>query len=293
MKSKITYFRKKNTYFETEMSKTELPFKNSAIDMHISSKPADPKRTYSHKPIPSRVLLDKSNIVREPTVDIPSSQLLSSHTQKTKDTGGRTKKQSTNRLIKPFSSEKELPKISISISKLRKKQPLLSDSQSSTTASKKRNLSTMTCLTDLARTKNNPHIDINDLPSNILDELSSFQQLSSDGLPVATSTPKETKIIKQVQPTYTIPDALEKISPVASPLISPTFDPTGLEHDMSKLVLSLNTKEFDKKSTNGPTKELTKQTRNKLKKNGLLVKRLPQPITCDSSLDDEIITNFS
>ncbi|KAG4303465.1 hypothetical protein PCANB_000299 [Pneumocystis canis] len=312
MKPKITYTKKKHTLNNQTISGTLeniFPLENFPLNSDISVKNNAPRRTYSHKPIPSRILSDKSNTTHIP--DTYQTKSLYRNNQKAQNVEGRLEIHTTNHPVKEFIQEKTLPKVAIPISKLRKKQTLPPNALPSIDTNKKRNLSTTSYLIDSIRTKENPHIDINDLPPNILDDLSSFQQLSSDGLPVATSTPKET--ILTTQHDKPLLDVSQNVSLEVSPLALPTSTCAELDKKMPSLaLLSLNTKKTVKKtvkapvkvpvkgSVKGPLKELTKEpekepaksTNNRFKKNGMLVKRLPQPITCDSSLDDEIITAF-
>ncbi|KAG5440773.1 hypothetical protein PCK2_000209 [Pneumocystis canis] len=309
MKPKITYSKKKNISHHPTTSETLeniFPLDPFAFHSDLLVKNHAPRRTYSHKPIPTRILSDKSNTSHIP--DTFQTQSLYPNHQKVRNAENRPETHIPNRFVKEFIQEKPLPKVAIPISKLRKKKTLLSDTLPSIDTHKKRNLSTTSSLTDLIRAKENPHIDINDLPPNILDDLSSFHQLSSDGLPIATSTPKETIFATlHDKPLLDVP---QNVLPEISPLALPISNCVELEKDMPPLaLLSLNTKKTVKKtikgpvkgSVKGPPKELMKEpekehrksTNNKPKKNGMLVKRLPQPITCDSSLDDEIITAFS
>ncbi|EMR09125.1 hypothetical protein PNEG_02468 [Pneumocystis murina B123] len=283
MKQKATYSRKKQTIttdIKSDIRTKESPCEDLGFNMDIPNNPVLPRRTYLHKPIPARILSDKSNIVDKPVKNLVSKESVLLHKQKKKEIDNLPKKRTINRLSKPSPSKKTIPKATVPISKLRKKCPLPLDKQPPISTNKKRNLSTIACLDDSTQAKNNPHIDINDLSANILDGLSSFQQLSSDAPPVATSTPKEIKHTKEMaQPTLNIS---ENISSDISSLLLSTSTENISEQEMLKLAsLNLN--------TNKPIK----QSRNKLKKKGMFVKYLAQPITCDSSLDDEIITKFS
>ncbi|QSL66035.1 hypothetical protein MERGE_003172 [Pneumocystis wakefieldiae] len=283
MKQKATYFRKKQAIasdIRSDNPSKENPCENPGLNMHIPSNSAPPRRTYLHKPIAARILSDKSNILDKPVRSSASKELALLHKQKKEETSNLKKKRPTNCLTKPSPLKKTAPKVVVPISKLRKRHPLSLDKQSSICTSRKRNLSTIACLDNSIRAKNNPHVDINDLPANILDELSSFQQLSSDAPPVATSTPKEIKYKKEmIQPTLNVSENIS--SDISSLLLSNSTENIS-EQEMPKLAsLNLN--------TNKPTK----QSHNKLKKKGMFVKRLAQPITCDSSIDDEIITKFS
>ncbi|KTW26743.1 hypothetical protein T552_02747 [Pneumocystis carinii B80] len=283
MRQKVTYSRKKQTDIadikKNSPSKENL-CENPGLNMHITSDPVPPRRTYLRKPIPTKILSDKSNIVDKPVKNSVRKESALLHKQKREEIGNLSGKRPINRLTKPFPLKKTFPEVTVSITKLKKKQPLFLDKQIPISTSKKRNLSTIACLDDSAQPKNNPHIDINDLSANILDELSSFQQLSSDAPPVATSTPKEIKHTKETaQLALNIPGNTS--SDISSLSLSTSTDNISEQEVLKLASLNLN--------TNKPTK----QSRNKLKKRGMLVKHLAQPITCDSSLDDEIITKFS
>ncbi|KAG4305327.1 hypothetical protein PORY_001497 [Pneumocystis oryctolagi] len=268
-----------------------FPYEDHAQNMYISVKHAAPRRTYLHKQMQPHILSDKSNTAQAPSSDTLKSKSKQSNDQKTQSIDNEPEKYSITKLIKRIPSKKALSNVAVPISKLRKKKSLQKNIQLPADTGKKRNLST-SYLIGSGREKNNPHIDINDLPLNILDDFSSFQHISPDEFPVATSTPKETKHTGQQK--QQLLDTSENVLQEISPLTLPASAHDTLKQDMPNLaLLSLDLKKPVKESTKKQTKAQTKQIMNRLKNGGTLVKHLPQPITCDSSLDDEIITTFS
>ncbi|KAG5520017.1 hypothetical protein PMAC_001093 [Pneumocystis sp. 'macacae'] len=274
---------------------------NSVFNAHIYAKDVPLRRTYLRRAPTTHILADKSNTVHSGTTETHKRVQETVQAQgalereKTGQTGVRNEvlqKKGVLRKKKEYCLENnELQKVAIPISKLRKKNNGYNGQQKdscSVDGRKKRNLSSITTQNGRTGTKNNPHIDINDLPANILDDLS-FQHLSLDGEPVATSTPKEKKKTNGEKTISEKP--LAEVSPLALPALRCEERGQKMRNEAQQgLGLKKLTKDRVKMETN---KMQTKYTGNRLKKSNLLVKRLPKPITCNSSLDDEIITTFS
>lgn len=273
---------------------------NSAFEAHIYAKNAPPRRTYLHRAPTTRILADKSNTMHIGALEAykciqenTQAQVVAEREKTGQNSIGNEilqKKEYLGDKKEYFLKKKELQKVKIPISKLRKKNSRYNEQEKGFCAidgGKKRNLSSTTAQNERIESKNNPHVDINDLPANILDDLS-FQHLSLEGEPVATSTPKEKKKNQEQ-------GVSEKALAEVSPLVLPAPRCLGRGQEMQNMVqqgqdLKKPTKERQKTAEN---KVQTKYISNKLKKGGLLVKRLRKPITCNSSLDDEIITTFS